>query len=51
MIRYHGKILKLDCQYHGKLTYKHVKGGVILEDIDFTIKEEKLKTMIKDIEK
>ena len=25
----------------GKLTFKHVKGGVILVDTDFTIKEEK----------
>lgn len=32
----------------GKLTFKHVKGGVILDDTDFTIKEEKT---IKNIEK
>ena len=32
----------------GKLTFKHVKGGVILVDTDFTIKEEKV---IKAIEK
>ena len=25
----------------GKLTFKHVKGGVILVETDFTIKEEK----------
>lgn len=25
----------------GKLTFKHVKGGVILAPTDFTIKEEK----------
>lgn len=25
----------------GKLTFKHVKGGVILIDTEFTIKEEK----------
>jgi hypothetical protein len=32
----------------GKLTFKHVKGGVILVETDFTIKEEKT---IKNIEK
>ena len=32
----------------GKLTFKHVKGGVILVDTDFTIKDDKLK---KNIEK
>lgn len=32
----------------GKLTFKHVKGGVKLVETEFTIKEEKLK---KDIEK
>lgn len=26
----------------GKLTYKHIKGGVILEETDFTIKEERI---------
>ena len=26
----------------GKLTFKHVKGGVILVETDFTIKEEKM---------
>ena len=31
----------------GKLTFKHVKGGVILVETDFTIKEEKLKTNIE----
>lgn len=30
----------------GKLTFKHVKGGVILVETDFTIKEEKLKKII-----
>lgn len=30
----------------GKLTFKHVKGGVILVETDFTIKEEKLLTNI-----
>lgn len=34
--------------FHGKLTFKHVKGGVILVDTDFTIKEEKI---IKSIAK
>lgn len=32
----------------GKLTFKHIKGGVILEETEFTIKEEKT---IKVIEK
>ena len=31
----------------GKLTFKHVKGGVILVDTEFTIKEEKLKKAIE----
>lgn len=30
----------------GKLTFKHVKGGVILVETDFTIKEEKIKKTI-----
>lgn len=30
----------------GKLTFKHIKGGVILEETDFTIKGEKLKKNI-----
>lgn len=33
----------------GKLTFKHVKGGVILVETDFTIKEEKLKKAIEKI--
>ena len=43
-----GTSLKLDLHVGGKLTFKHVKGGVILVDTDFTIKEEKL---IKNITK
>lgn len=35
----------------GKLTFNHVKGGVILVDTDFTIKEEKLKTNIVKFDK
>lgn len=31
----------------GKLTFNHVKGGVILEETDFTIKEDKIKNNIK----
>ena len=31
----------------GKLSFKHVKGGVILVETDFTIKEEKTKTIIE----
>ena len=32
----------------GKLIYKHIKGGVILEDTEFTIKDE---SIIKNIKK
>ena len=39
--------LKKDLRYLGKLTFKHVKGGVILVETDFTIKEEKTKTIIE----
>jgi hypothetical protein len=28
--------------YGGKLQQKHVKGGIILKDIDFSLKEKKL---------
>lgn len=35
----------------GKLTFKHVKGGVILVDTDFTIKEEKIKKAIEKFDK
>lgn len=37
-----GKNLKLVLNAHGKLTFKHVVGGVKLVDTDFTIKEEKV---------
>lgn len=33
----------------GKLTFKHVKGGVILVDTDFTIKEEKIINNLKKV--
>ncbi len=32
----------------GKLTYTHVKGGIILKETEFTIKEEKLKKNIEE---
>lgn len=35
----------------GKLTFSHVKGGVILKETDFTITEEKTTKMIKDFKK
>lgn len=35
----------------GKLTFKHVKGGVILVETDFTIKEEKMKKSIASFNK
>lgn len=41
-------ILKLVLLAHGKLTFKHIKGGVKLVETDFTIKEEKI---LKTIEK
>lgn len=38
--------LKLGLLAHGKLTFKHVKGGVKLIDTEFTIKEEKFVSFI-----
>lgn len=35
----------------GKLTFKHIKGGVVLEETEFTIKEEKLIKAINNISK
>lgn len=35
----------------GKLTFKHLKGGVKLVGTDFTIKEEKIKTSIAKMKK
>ena len=35
----------------GKLTFSHVKGGVILKETEFSIKEEKTKKMLQDIAK
>lgn len=43
-----GKILEQVLHVGGKLTFKHIKGGVILSETEFTIKEEKT---IKNIEK
>ena len=37
-----GIVSKLVLLAVGKLTFKHVVGGVKLEETDFTIKEEKL---------
>lgn len=42
-----GIYLKLDLHAGGKLTFKHVKGGVKLVETDFTIKDD---TLIKSIE-
>ena len=47
MIMLHGKILKQDFHVLGKLTFKHIKGGVKLVDTEFTIKEEKFKSSIE----
>lgn len=35
----------------GKLTYSHIKGGVLLKETDFTIKEEKTKRNIENFKK
>lgn len=35
----------------GKLTFKHVKGGVKLVETDFTIKEEKIISNIEQMKK
>lgn len=43
------QILKLDLHAHGKLTFKHVKGGVKLVETDYTIKDEKLLADISKI--
>lgn len=43
-----GKNLKQGLLVRGKLTFKHVKGGVKLVDTDFTIKEEKVINNIKN---
>ena len=37
-----GRILRQALLVLGKLTFKHVKGGVKLVETEFTIKEEKL---------
>ena len=42
-----GIILNLDLHVGGKLTFKHVKGGVKLVETDFTIKEDKFNTNIE----
>lgn len=42
-----GIILKQDLHVGGKLTFKHVKGGVKLVETDFTIKEDKFNTNIE----
>ena len=41
-----GKNLKQVLVAHGKLTFKHVIGGVKLVETDFTIKDEKMITNI-----
>lgn len=42
------KNFKTGLTVHGKLTFSHVRGGVILKETDFTITEEKERKMIKD---
>ena len=51
MISQNGKHLKQVLHAHGKLTFKHVKGGVILVETDFTIKEEKTISNIVNFKK
>ena len=46
MIKYHGKILEQVLNVGGKLTYHHVKGGVLLIPTEFTIKEDLIKNNI-----
>lgn len=46
-----GKHLKQDLHVGGKLTFKHVKGGVKLVETDFTIKDDTLLKSIKDLDK
>ena len=43
-----GKNSKQGFHVHGKLTFKHVKGGVKLIETNFTLKEERI---IKSIDK
>ena len=38
-----GIVLNLVLHVGGKLTFKHIKGGVKLVETEFTIKEENLK--------
>lgn len=42
----HGKILKKVLLVGGKLTFNHVKGGVILVETDFTIKGNEFKSVL-----
>ena len=44
-----GIILKLVYRYHGKLTFKYVKGGAKLVETDFTIRDEKVIKSIKQL--
>jgi len=46
-----GTTLKLVLVVVGKLTFKHVKGGVILVETEFTIKEEKVIKTIASFDK
>lgn len=51
MIALLGKILEQAFHVVGKLTYSHIKGGVLLKETDFTIKEEKTKQNIENFKK
>lgn len=51
MISLLGIILKRGLVALGKLTFKHVKGGVKLVDTDFTIKDDKFITDIEQFKK
>ena len=44
-----GKNLKQVLVADGKLTFKHVKGGVKLVETDFTIKDDKIINNFKEI--
>ncbi|MBR2651932.1 hypothetical protein IKD56_00835 [bacterium] len=45
------KISKKVLRANGKLTFKHIKGGVLLVPTDFTIKDDSIKRSIEKFEK
>ena len=47
MIKLLGKISKQVFLAFGKLTFKHIKGGVLLVPTDFTIKDKETKRSLE----